>query len=53
MEKKVNIENEKTDIKEDSILSIDPILLSILLKDRTTDKNIIWATDNYKSKGYR
>ena len=30
--------------------NIDPIILSILLKDRTTNKNIIWATDNYKEQ---
>ena len=36
-----------------NILNIDPIILSILLKDRTTNKNIIWATDNYKAKGFR
>ncbi len=49
----MDIKNEKADIKENNILNIDPIILSILLKDRTTSKNIIWATDNYKSKGFR
>lgn len=42
--------NELIDVKENSILSIDYIILDILLKDRTTDKNIIWATDNYSKK---
>lgn len=28
-----------------------PEILNILLSDRTTKKNIIWATDNYKRKG--
>ena len=40
------------DIKENSLLSIDPMLLDIILIDRsrTTDTekfNIVWATDNY------
>ena len=49
----MNIKDEKADIKENNILNINPIILSILLTDRTTNKNIIWATDNYKTKGYR
>ena len=49
----MDIKNDKADIKENNILNIDPIILSILLKDKTTNKNIIWATDNYKSKGFR
>lgn len=47
---KLNLE-ELVDIKENSILSIDYYLLDILLKDRTTGKNIIWATDMYETKG--
>ena len=39
------------DIKENELLKIDSELLSILLKDKTTGKNIIWATDNYKKYG--
>lgn len=39
------------DIKENDILKIDEELLAILLKDKTTGKNIIWATDNYKKNG--
>src|SRR5574344_2636743 len=42
---------EKVDVKENSIINIDFELLSILLKDNTTEKNIIWATDNYKNHG--
>lgn len=45
------IKKENADIKENDILNIDPIILSILLIDRTSNKNIIWATDNYKNKG--
>ena len=44
---------EKTiDIKENDLLKIDPELLSILLKDKTTGNNIIWATDNYSKYGF-
>lgn len=39
------------DILENEILSISPELLSILLKDHTTQRNIFWATDNYADRG--
>lgn len=41
----------KIDILENSILQEYPTILEILLKDQTTQKNIIWATDNYKFLG--
>lgn len=44
---------EKIDIKENNILKISNDLLSILLLDRTTDKNLFWATDNYKEFGLK
>ena len=47
----MDIKKENADIKENDILNIDSIVLSILLIDRTSNKNIIWATDNYKNKG--
>ena len=31
---------------------IDRSILEILLKDKTTNKNIIWATDNYSKYGF-
>ena len=40
------------DIKENDLLKIDPELLAILLKDKTTGNNIIWATDNYSKYGF-
>ena len=40
------------DIKENDLLKIDPELLEILLKDKTTGNNIIWATDNYSKYGF-
>ena len=50
MQDRSNISEEKivVDIIENKI---DPTILDILLKDRTTGRNIIWATDNYASKG--
>ena len=45
--------SDKTiDIKENDLLKIDPDLLAILLKDKTTGNNIIWATDNYSKYGF-
>lgn len=44
-------ENKETiDIREDYLLKKDN-LLGILLQDKTTAKNILWATDSYESKG--
>lgn len=43
--------NELIDIKEENLLSIDSELLNILLKDNSSGRNIIWATDDYKSNG--
>jgi len=43
---------ELVDIKENNILQFDCELLQLLLKDNSSKKNIIWATDNYKSRGY-
>ncbi len=39
------------DIPEDSIRNSSPELLEILLKDKTTGKNIIWATTDYEENG--
>lgn len=43
------------DVKENDILTISPELLSTLLVDHSTHKNIIWATDDYswRGKGYQ
>ncbi len=49
--------SNKVDIHENDILRQDPELLELLLMDRSRPKNgkktahIIWATDNYKSRG--
>lgn len=43
--------NRLIDIKENSLYRLDHELLTILLKDRSSGKNIIWATDNYAHRG--
>ena len=42
------------DIKEDFLREYYPEIFQILLKDHSSNKNIIWATDDYKrhGKGY-
>lgn len=42
---------ENVDVKETNIYRISKELLETLLKDQTTKKNIIWATDNYQDLG--
>ena len=42
----------RADVKENMILEMDSSLLSILLKDNSSGKNLIWATDNYAQKGF-
>lgn len=46
------MEDNRIDIKENDIYKLDSELLEILLKDRSSKKNIIWATDNYAHKGF-
>lgn len=43
--------NELVDIKEDNLLQANNEILSTLLYDNTTKRNIIWASDNYKRYG--
>ena len=42
---------EKLDVIEEDIAQYSRELLDILLKDRTTNENIIWATSDYTSTG--
>ena len=52
MEKENRSEIEKKiDILEDDIAEIHPSILAILLKDKTTQKNILWGTNDYEEKG--
>lgn len=39
------------DVEENNIIELQPEILAGLLKDRTTGKNIIWATDDYSHLG--
>lgn len=43
---------DSIDIKETNIYKLDSRLLEILLIDRSSKKNLIWATDNYASRGF-
>ena len=43
---------DSIDINEKYLLENYPKILDLLLIDNTTKKNIIWATDSYKIKGY-
>ncbi len=43
---------DSIDIKETNIYKLDSRLLEILLTDRSSKKNLIWATDNYASRGF-
>ncbi len=42
---------DNIDIPEDAIRRLSPELLEILLKDKTTGKNILWCTTDYQEKG--
>lgn len=44
------IDTPSIDIREDYLLKKDS-LLDILLQDKTTGNNILWATDSYEQKG--
>lgn len=41
------------DLLEQELLDHERTLLEILLQDKTTKKNIIWATDDYAELGER
>ncbi len=46
------MDNEnRIDIYENQILDLDSAILSILLKDNSSGRNIIWATDDYSHMG--
>lgn len=44
---------DSIDINEKYLLENYPKILDLLLIDNTTKKNIIWATNSYKIKGYK
>lgn len=43
--------NYNIDIKETNIFKLDSKLLEVLLIDHSSKKNLIWATDDYASRG--
>lgn len=43
--------SEFIDIKKEKIYKVDSEILNILLHDNSSEKNIIWATDNYEAYG--
>ena len=45
------MDKNQIDIKENYLYRLNHELLTILLKDRSSGKNIIWATENYAYKG--
>jgi hypothetical protein len=46
----LDINTQSIDIREDYLLKKD-YLLELLLQDKTTGNNILWATDSYEHKG--
>lgn len=51
MKNEFNRASMRIDVKENALYFLDPTILKTLLLDRTTRKNIIWATDGYVSLG--
>ena len=45
------MERIEIDLKENQLNRLNRDILAILLKDHSSGKNIIWATDNYSHKG--
>lgn len=45
------VDQRDIDILEDGIMFMYPEVLKILLQDKTTGKNILWATNDYASNG--
>ena len=43
--------DQRVDVKENLMEKLDMKLLKVLLKDKTTRQNIIWATDDYEHLG--
>ena len=46
----MNFLRTEIDILENEIIDQNPDILPILLRDHTTQKNIIWATNNYEQE---
>lgn len=48
---KKNNKDERVDVLENSLHKLNGDILETLLLDRTTNKNILWCTDNYNKYG--
>ena len=46
------MDKNQIDIKENDIYHLDNELLAVLLKDHSSGRNIIWATDHYSARGF-
>ena len=46
-----DLNQEKIDIKENFLYELESSILILLLKDQTTKKNLIWATNDYEKYG--
>lgn len=42
----------EVDILEDDLVKVVPGVLDLLLKDRTTGRNILWGTEDYAALGH-
>ena len=51
-QKKMVKSENRVDVKENSVMELDSELLTILLQDKSSGKNIIWATEDYSEYGY-
>ncbi len=50
-ERKEDFSDTAIDVLEQDILDVSPFLLDLLLQDKTTGENIIWACDDYIGYG--
>ena len=50
-QEEMHMKKDQIHIEENDPALLDPGLLAILLKDRSSGKNILWAADNYAHKG--
>ena len=51
MDNKQNAIARNIDILEEAISDLHPSLLKLLIKDKTTRRNILWCTKDYESNG--
>ncbi len=49
---RLKMDKNQIDVKENYIYRLNSELMAVLLKDCSSGQNIIWAIDNYSSRGY-